>query len=80
MRHPDDYESQSEEEEKELSNEKPDKREPPKEPTKIDANEFNELINKEKTDINSELFKKRFSFQRPSEAGYSTNLEGKVKS
>ena len=27
---------------------------------KTDANEFNELINKEETDINSELFEKKF--------------------
>ena len=73
FRHADDYESQFEEEEKELSNKKPDKKESPKKPTKVDANEFNELINKEKTDINSELFKKHFSFQRPSEAEYSAN-------
>ena len=31
------------------------------------------MINKEKTDINSELFKKHFSFQRHSEAEYSAN-------
>ena len=34
---------------------------------KHDANEFNEWINKEETDINKELFKKHFNFQRPSE-------------
>ena len=47
-----------------------------KKTTKIDAKEVNELINKEKTDINSESFKKKFSFQRPSEmlkAVYVTN-------
>ena len=52
---------------KKQSDKKPDKKQPPKKSSKIDANEFNELINKEDTDINSELFKKHFSFQRPSE-------------
>ena len=33
-----------------------------KKPTKIDANEFDVLINKEEADINSELFRKYFSF------------------
>ena len=52
---------------KKQSYKKPDKKEPPKKPRKIDANEFNELINKEEPDIKSELFKKYFSFQRPIE-------------
>ena len=52
---------------KKQSYKKPDKKKPPKKPRKIDANEFNELINKEETDIKSELFKKYFSFQRPIE-------------
>ena len=52
---------------KKQNDKKPDKKQPPKKSSKIDANEFNELINKEETDINSELFKKHFSFQRPSE-------------
>ena len=62
MRLADDYEYESKEEEKKQSDKKPDKKEPPKKPTKIDANEFNELINKEETDINSELFQKHFNF------------------
>ena len=37
-----------------------------KKPIKIDANAFNKLINKKETDINKELFKKHFNFQRPS--------------
>ena len=37
-----------------------------KKPIKTDANAFNKLINKKETDINKELFKKRFNFQRPS--------------
>ena len=32
-----------------------------KKTTKIDANEFNELINKEEIHINSELFQKHFN-------------------
>ena len=32
-----------------------------------DANEFNERVNKQETDINTELFKKRFKIQRPSD-------------
>ena len=31
---------------------------------KTDVNAFNEWINKEETDINRELFKKHFNFQR----------------
>ena len=45
---------------KKQSDKKPDKKEPPKKPTKIDANEFNELINKEERDTSNELFKKIF--------------------
>ena len=37
------------------------------EKTKADANAFNEQIIKEETDINTELFKKHFNFQRPSD-------------
>ena len=37
------------------------------EKTKADANAFNEQIIKEETDINTELFKKDFNFQRPSD-------------
>ena len=55
LRLADDCELESEEEEKK-SDKKPDK----KEPKKTDANEFKELIYKEKTDINSELFEKTF--------------------
>ena len=61
---------------KKQTDNKPDKKQPLKKPTKIDAKEFNELINKEETDINSELFRKHFNFQRPSEvlnAVFTTN-------
>ena len=37
------------------------------EKTITDANAFNEQINKEETGINTELFKKHFNFQRPSD-------------
>ena len=37
------------------------------EKTKADANEFNKWVNKQETDINNELFKNYFKFQRPSD-------------
>ena len=37
------------------------------EKTKFNENKFNEWVNKEETSINTELFKKRFNFQRPSD-------------
>ena len=37
-----------------------------KKPIKTDVNAFNQWINKEETNINRELFKKHFNFQRPS--------------
>ena len=37
-----------------------------KKPIKTDANAFNEWINQKETDINKELFKNHFNFQRPS--------------
>ena len=47
-----------------------DKKEPPKKPTKDDLREFNEQVNKRETGINSELFRKHFNFQRPSDVLY----------
>ena len=38
-----------------------------KKKTKTDASAFNEQIIKEEKDINTELFKKHFNFQRPSD-------------
>ena len=58
----DDYQYKSEEEQEQTSK-KPNKKEPPKKPTKTDVNEFNELIIKKETGINRELFKKYFNFQ-----------------
>ena len=43
------------------------------EPIITDANAFNEWINKEETDINEELFKRHFNFQRPSDIFNSLN-------
>ena len=40
-------------------------KEPPIKPTKTDVNELNELITKEETDINRELFENYFKFQMP---------------
>ena len=47
---------------KKQSDKKPDKKESPKKSTKFVVKEFDELINKKETDINSELFRKHFSF------------------
>ena len=47
-----------------------------KKPIKTDVNAFNQWINKEETNINRELFKKHFNFQRPSSMDkylYKTN-------
>ena len=51
------YEYESEEEGRKQSDKVPNKKEPPKKPTKIDANEFDVLINKEETDITVNYFK-----------------------
>ena len=48
-----------------------------KKKTKTDASAFNEQIIKEEKDINTELFKKHFNFQRPSDmlkSLYKVNL------
>ena len=47
--------------------EKEQEKEQEKEPVITDANAFNEWINKKEKDINQELFRKHFNFQRPSE-------------
>ena len=54
-------------EEKEQTSKNSDKKGPPKKPTKTDVREWNELITKEETDTNRELFKKYFNFQTPTE-------------
>ena len=45
---------------------KSEQQQPSKKPTKDDANAFSEGINKKETDMNKELFKKHFNFERPS--------------
>ena len=86
LRLTDDYQYESEEERKKEEKEqqtskKPDKKEPSKNPTKDDLSEFNKWVNREETDINFEVFKKHFSFQRPSDmlkAVYTTNDKNKT--
>ena len=74
MRLTDDYQYKSEEEKEEKEEEKeqqaskkPNKKEPHKKPAKDDANKFNKWVNREETDINSKIFHKCSSFQRPSD-------------
>ena len=68
LRLTDDYQHESEEEEKEQRiSKKPDEKEAPKNPAKDDVSKFNEWVNKKETGINYELFKKYFKFQRPSD-------------
>ena len=63
LRLTDDYQYKSENEEKQQTSKKFNKKEPPKKPTKTDVNELNELIIKEETGIDRELIKNYFSFQ-----------------
>ena len=44
-----------------------DNKETLQKPTKDDLKEFNEWVNKKKTSINRELFKKNFKFRRLSD-------------
>ena len=68
LRLTEDYQHESEEEEKEQRiSKKPDEKEPLKNPAKDDVSKFNEWVNKKETGINYELFKKYFKFQRPSD-------------
>ena len=60
-----DYQYESENEEEQQTSKKFNKKEPPIKPTKTDVNELNELIVKEETDIDRELFKNYFKFQMP---------------
>ena len=74
----DQYESEEEkkEEEEQQISKKLDKKEPPKISAKVDVNKFNEWVNKEEIDRNSEIFQKNFKFQRPSymlKTLYTTN-------
>ena len=60
LRLSDDYEYESEEEEEKETDKKPGKREPPKKPTENSVKKLSELVNKEETEINWELFQKHF--------------------
>ena len=51
--------------EEQQTSKKFNKKEPPIKPTKTGANKLNELITKEETDIDRELFKNYFKFQMP---------------
>ena len=86
MRLADDYqyepEEEKEEEEQQQTSKNLDKKEPPKKPTKDDLSRFSEWVNKKETDINHKLFKKYFSFQRPSDmlkVEYNTDDKNKNK-
>ena len=82
MRLTNDYQFESENEEEQQASKKFNEKEPPVKPTKTDVNEFNELIIKEETGINKELFKNYFNFQRPTElleALYNLNDKHKNK-
>ena len=63
LRLTDDYLYPSEEEQQQTSK-KLNKKESPKRPTKTDFDELNEQILKEETEINEELFKNYFKFQK----------------
>ena len=63
LRLTDDYEYESEDEEKQ-TDKKPDK--PPKKPIENSVKKLSELANEEETDMNRELFQKHFNFAKPS--------------
>ena len=68
LRLTDDYQYQSQEKENEQqTSKKPDKKEPLKKPTKDNVSKFNEWVNEKEASINSEIFQKYFSYQRPSD-------------
>ena len=64
MRLTDDYQYEFEEEEQRVSK-KPNKKELLKKPTKDYLRKFNEWVKKKRKDINRELFRKYFKFQKP---------------
>ena len=65
LRLTDDYQYKSENEEEQQTSKKFNKKEPLKKPTKTDVNELNELIIKEETSVDRELFKNYFKSQMP---------------
>ena len=60
-----DYEYESEKEEKETDN-KPNKKKTPKKPTENSVKELSKKVNKEETDMNWGSFQKHFKFTKPS--------------
>ena len=72
-----------ESEENKQAHKKPDKKKPAKKTEISDVKKFSDLINKEETGINRELFKRFFNFQRPStmlKAVYNTDNKEKNRS
>ena len=75
LRRADIYDYPSEEEKQEKQGEQEEQEEKQQEETISEVNKFNERINKQETDINLELFKKHFNFQRPSDIfNYLNNI------
>ena len=71
----DKYNEEKEEKEQQIS-----KKEPPKKPTKDDASNFSEWVNKKEANINSEIFQRHLKFHRPSDMlklVYKTNNKKK---
>ena len=67
MRLTDDCQYESEKEKQEEKEQQTSKKEPPKKLTKDDASNFNEWVNEKERGINSEIFQRYFSYQRPSD-------------
>ena len=69
LRLTDDYQYLSEEEtqKEEQKEEQEEEQEEKQKETITDANKFNKWVNKQETEINTELFKKYFKIQRPSD-------------
>ena len=67
MRLTDDCQYESEKEKQEEKEQQTSKKEPPKKLTKDDASNFNEWVNEKERGINSEIFQRCFSYQRPSD-------------
>ena len=61
MRLPDDYQCETEEEEKQNTSKKSDKKEPPIKPTKDNSSNFKKQVNEKETGIKSEIFQEYFS-------------------
>ena len=70
------YESEKEKEEKQQTSTISHKKESPKKPPKDDLSEINKWVNEKETGINSEVFQRRFKFQRSSDI-HKTNDKNK---